>query len=143
MHLFVLLCRFFFNDTATTEIYTLTHSFPTRRSSDLQPVRRVRPEIVVSLRQLRREVVERKTESRRPEQRRETAGQLLDGPVRHALALIHRPEHVLMKVEQHPDAARCERSEEHTSELQSLMRISYALFCLKKKTTLNNKNKRK
>src|SRR3546814_6354396 len=30
-----------------------------------------------------------------------------------------------------------ERSEEHTSELQSLMRISYAVFCLKKK----NKNK--
>src|SRR3546814_5614690 len=32
----------------------------------------------------------------------------------------------------------CSRSEEHTSELQSLMRISYAVFCLKKK---NNKNK--
>src|SRR3546814_2572289 len=31
--------------------------------------------------------------------------------------------------EKHP------RSEEHTSELQSLMRISYAVFCLKKKTT--------
>src|SRR3546814_4671822 len=30
---------------------------------------------------------------------------------------------------------RCLRSEEHTSELQSLMRISYAVFCLKKKTT--------
>src|SRR3546814_8952414 len=29
------------------------------------------------------------------------------------------------------------RSEEHTSELQSLMRISYAVFCLKKKTQLN------
>src|SRR3546814_3390294 len=29
------------------------------------------------------------------------------------------------------------RSEEHTSELQSLMRISYAVFCLKKKTTHN------
>src|SRR3546814_8643579 len=29
------------------------------------------------------------------------------------------------------------RSEEHTSELQSLMRISYAVFCLKKKTTQN------
>src|SRR3546814_6215111 len=28
------------------------------------------------------------------------------------------------------------RSEEHTSELQSLMRISYAVFCLKKKTTV-------
>src|SRR3546814_10050673 len=30
------------------------------------------------------------------------------------------------------------RSEEHTSELQSLMRISYAVFCLKKKTHLNS-----
>src|SRR3546814_7051968 len=29
---------------------------------------------------------------------------------------------------------KCRRSEEHTSELQSLMRISYAVFCLKKKT---------
>src|SRR3546814_3206754 len=34
------------------------------------------------------------------------------------------------------------RSEEHTSELQSLMRISYAVFCLKKKkNTQTNKNK--
>src|SRR3546814_8991052 len=31
-------------------------------------------------------------------------------------------------------ASRLSRSEEHTSELQSLMRISYAVFCLKKKT---------
>src|SRR3546814_7368008 len=36
------------------------------------------------------------------------------------------------------------RSEEHTSELQSLMRISYAVFCLKKKKTKkDNKQKRK
>src|SRR3546814_2381747 len=34
--------------------------------------------------------------------------------------------------------ARYGRSEEHTSELQSLMRISYAVFCLKKKKTQNN-----
>src|SRR3546814_3039729 len=33
------------------------------------------------------------------------------------------------------------RSEEHTSELQSLMRISYAVFCLTNKTTKNHKNK--
>src|SRR3546814_8131132 len=32
------------------------------------------------------------------------------------------------------------RSEEHTSELQSLMRISYAVFCLKKKTHNTNTN---
>src|SRR3546814_3061427 len=31
------------------------------------------------------------------------------------------------------------RSEEHTSELQSLMRISYAVFCLKKKTQISTK----
>src|SRR3546814_10760878 len=35
------------------------------------------------------------------------------------------------------------RSEEHTSELQSLMRISYAVFCLKKKNITNNKNNQK
>src|SRR3546814_6547044 len=33
------------------------------------------------------------------------------------------------------------RSEEHTSELQSLMRISYAVFCLKKKRQNRQKNK--
>src|SRR3546814_3022013 len=48
-------------------------------------------------------------------------------------------------VEQIGDAANV-RSEEHTSELQSLMRISYAVFCLKKKNrkkqkhTYNNKH---
>src|SRR3546814_7448573 len=34
-----------------------------------------------------------------------------------------------------PAAVMGHRSEEHTSELQSLMRISYAVFCLKKKNT--------
>src|SRR3546814_10849647 len=34
-----------------------------------------------------------------------------------------------------------DRSEEHTSELQSLMRISYAVFCLKKKTTIITESK--
>src|SRR3546814_2643886 len=35
------------------------------------------------------------------------------------------------------------RSEEHTSELQSLMRISYAVFCLKKKKKTDNTQKKK
>src|SRR3546814_3446299 len=34
-----------------------------------------------------------------------------------------------------PSGSSIPRSEEHTSELQSLMRISYAVFCLKKKNT--------
>src|SRR3546814_3568043 len=38
-------------------------------------------------------------------------------------------EEIVMALRTRPDA----RSEEHTSELQSLMRISYAVFCLKKK----------
>src|SRR3546814_7889633 len=45
-------------------------------------------------------------------------------------------EHMLRVLEQHRAAAAQideTRSEEHTSELQSLMRISYAVFCLKKK----------
>src|SRR3546814_2306981 len=37
-------------------------------------------------------------------------------------------------------SANC-RSEEHTSELQSLMRISYAVFCLKKKTHQDSANR--
>src|SRR3546814_5037492 len=39
-----------------------------------------------------------------------------------------------------PDGLDLERSEEHTSELQSLMRISYAVFCLKKKNTNTKTN---
>src|SRR3546814_7038564 len=92
---------FFFNDTATTEIYTSDTLFPYTtlfRSGGhgLSPMFyvRVRPGL------------------HRAGQRLQAAGGALDG----------RPA----------------RSEEHTSELQSLMRISYAVFCLKKKT--NNKN---
>src|SRR3546814_4241366 len=42
-------------------------------------------------------------------------------PTDHAIAVVVQDQH---------------RSEEHTSELQSLMRISYAVFCLKKKKIL-------
>src|SRR3546814_5474784 len=38
-----------------------------------------------------------------------------------------------------PAPCQAARSEEHTSELQSLMRISYAVFCLKKKITYHDK----
>src|SRR3546814_7961665 len=37
-------------------------------------------------------------------------------------------------------ATSCKRSEEHTSELQSLMRTSYAVFCLKKKNNNTKSN---
>src|SRR3546814_2276556 len=57
------------------------------------------------------------------------------------------PHHQLLRMRARPQEGEVagdlerdvERSEEHTSELQSLMRISYAVFCLKKKTTHNNR----
>src|SRR3546814_985590 len=63
-------------------------------------------------------------------------------------AAVHdaRAGHGALRRRLHGDVA-IPRSEEHTSELQSLMRISYAVFCLKKKNTtqtealrLNNHN---
>src|SRR3546814_4702803 len=45
----------------------------------------------------------------------------------------HRPDGRLESLGRGQEKNGCERSEEHTSELQSLMRISYAVFCLKKK----------
>src|SRR3546814_2540698 len=59
---------------------------------------------------------------------------LLDGRYPEILAEEVRPfveEGDLERIHQKPDFIG--RSEEHTSELQSLMRISYAVFCLKKK----------
>src|SRR3546814_8359958 len=44
-----------------------------------------------------------------------------------------RERRILLKKSQNPDVGIVVRSEEHTSELQSLMRISYAVFCLQKK----------
>src|SRR3546814_9732155 len=47
-----------------------------------------------------------------------------------------RPRRLLLSRRARGDfVRRAARSEEHTSELQSLMRISYAVFCLKKKKT--------
>src|SRR3546814_2712898 len=60
--------------------------------------------------------------ARAPAQHR---GQGVAGRLRHRLL---RPEPPALGTDR-----RSERSEEHTSELQSLMRISYAVFCLKKK----------
>src|SRR3546814_5559143 len=60
---------------------------------------------------------------------------------RHARALLRRRPRMRRAGRQVPDRRAGEegaRSEEHTSELQSLMRISYAVFCLKKKKNKTN-----
>src|SRR3546814_7549745 len=57
--------------------------------------------------------------------------------VRHVAGVVacrDRPPRAGDRFRRHVDA----RSEEHTSELQSLMRISYAVFCLKTKNNIHN-----
>src|SRR3546814_5764058 len=49
--------------------------------------------------------------------------------------------HLMTHYNMTPEDYRAKRSEEHTSELQSLMRNSYAVFCLKKKKQKTNKSK--
>src|SRR3546814_8883755 len=64
-----------------------------------------------------------------------------DRPAQASLTLLRE-----MRDGKHPDGSMALRSEEHTSELQSLTRRSYAVFCLKKKRqehTIETEEKRK
>src|SRR3546814_8157948 len=81
---------------------------------------RVEQAAAEDLLQFRREVIAIAEHGLRPAYRARQAG-----------AVIPAAEHALEAEQQ---AGGLGRSEEHTSELQSLMRISYAVFCLKKKT---------
>src|SRR3546814_5839189 len=100
----------------------MTHSFPTRRSSDLI-LDTLKPSGWSSGLSLLPQAVE-----------------IVAPPLRHfqaffpvCAAMIGRANLVAIAMGQRP--LDCIRSEEHTSELQSLMRISYAVFCLKTKKT--------
>src|SRR3546814_10863751 len=100
---------FFFNDTATTEIYTCCHTLSLHDA---------RPICII--------------------------GAFARRAADHHAA--RRFERGLLQRLERPDRARTfdqaedeHRSEEHTSELQSLMRISYAVFCLKKKKITKTK----
>src|SRR3546814_1235175 len=59
---------------------------------------------------------------------------------RGALPRLHQRGEIPWPMRDDDKSHQCMRSEEHTSELQSLMRISYAVFCLKKKTTKKQYN---
>src|SRR3546814_6655015 len=66
----------------------------------------------------------------------ERIGRRLRGEYQHRIALAVSFEAILREAPEGVVAQRLPRSEEHTSELQSLMRHSYAVFCLKKKKTI-------
>src|SRR3546814_2223774 len=57
------------------------------------------------------------------------------------LGIALTPQKLPVRFKTHFFAIELSRSEEHTSELQSLMRISYAVFCLQKKT-INTTNQK-
>src|SRR3546814_8755891 len=97
------------------------HSFPTRRSSDLFGRR-------IACR-ARRQFLDALVDMALPD---------VEGwqDAHDIVARGHRQQPVIvaqMRDERTAFALEFDRSEEHTSELQSLMRISYAVFCLKKK----------
>src|SRR3546814_9989929 len=98
----------------------MTHSVPTRRSSDLGQGQHLEVTPAGSFRDDARCV------PGAPRQRRPRRAQ---GVHRHRVRGKSAGD-----VPRGDAPVRPERSEEHTSELQSLMRISYAVFCLKKKT---------
>src|SRR3546814_5405185 len=109
----------------------MTPSFPTRRSSDLLRFLRSRP---LRLRQQRPVIgawLRRSADGwRRKDPSHQSAIAKIACLARADRRDPRRHDNLVVGRELH------DRSEEHTSELQSLMRISYAVFCLKQK---NNK----
>src|SRR3546814_2197978 len=124
-----MLCFYFFNDTATTESYTygLTLSqhdalpisapiwAPMKRSKRVVPI----PVMTAS------------TSTLMPEE-------TMWPRTRSAMKAV-RPKKAKGMSTKPASVTSLNRSEEHTSELQSLMRISYAVFCLKKKKQQQNR----
>src|SRR3546814_10823677 len=107
----------------------MTHSFPARRVSDLSADRPGRAEL--EIRQLYR------SSSGLSFQQFFLDRQAIGIAAKRSVAAhdaVARDQHRhIVRAVRAP--RRAHRSEEHTSELQSLMRISYAVFCLKKKIT--------
>src|SRR3546814_7993467 len=65
-------------------------------------------------------------------------------PADYDLATFYRSRgYAVIETKQRGRVPLMPRSEEHTSELQSLMRISYAVFCLQKKTNKQNQRTKK
>src|SRR3546814_5041252 len=112
----------------------MTHSFPTRRASDLHDPKSLH---VIASNLVELAAIEKSDALKNYRGKRNGINALLK--------LINEGEDALWKkkgiekqlhnlLKEQPWLIRPEyRSEEHTSELQSLMRISYAVFCLKKK----------
>src|SRR3546814_7229408 len=111
-----MLCYFFFYGYGyNQDLPVLTHSFPARRAADLADGAR-----------------DRRAEARARRRHAEIAREGDGKPAADRPALDDGDRRLRQAFDRLD-----ERSEEHTSELQSLMRISYAVFCLHKTKRLN------
>src|SRR3546814_10352807 len=112
----MLIVYFFFIDTASTEIYTYLHTL------SLHDALPIFFEDFIGMVPMGRQLF----------------GGLnpvhTGGPMQVSIAFAEA------HAQDYPYEVEDSRSEEHTSELQSLMRISYAVFCLKKKKKTINRN---
>src|SRR3546814_3880316 len=110
----------------------MTHSFPTRRSSDLQRVALINGEPVDLSPQvyLFLKILEDADGDEVHKRHMADGLGLQPGASFRTADIFKRHKQVYATF---VDKDNKGRSEEHTSELQSLMRISYAVFCLKKK----------
>src|SRR3546814_8067106 len=105
------------------DLHVLTHSFPTRRSSDLLTSANFPSEVEDKIMY---SIIHK--QPKRADIYWLVHVDVMDVPYcREYNVHTFIPNHLI-------------RSEEHTSELQSLMRISYAVFCLKKKTQITKKH---
>src|SRR3546814_9119146 len=113
----------------------MKHSFPTRRSSDRKFSKALELARMLGLRR-----VAHAGEEGPPEYIWAALDVLGAERIDHGVRAID--DTVLMERLARERIALTVRSEEHTSELQSLMRISYAVFCLKNKKTIQIQNQR-
>src|SRR3546814_1756874 len=112
----------------------MTHSFPTRRSSDLSPERKQRRCTIPGIEPMTKDTKAASHNPKNPCRRREDARkQSRAAHSSDTAQLISTDEcYLVIFFKENGVLTLNERSEEHTSELQSLMSISYAVFCLKK-----------
>src|SRR3546814_2976968 len=110
----------------------MTHSFPTRRSADLELVA-VRPGRASSSRTKTTSIAAPTTRAPPTSSTRKSAAR----PTNSRCASVNQNRKIMADDDYVYEEASGERSEEHTSELQSLMRISYAVCCLNKKNKRN------
>src|SRR3546814_9105477 len=124
---------FFFNEPATTDSYTYVDTLSLHDALPISDARRTGARVELVAQTDARSLFQPRPSAQRGAGRRRGCPE----PVRQAPRRNEPYRRRTLRGAAPQPRCRCRRSEEHTSELQSLMRISYAVFCLKKNHTNN------